>query len=63
MSFKTSLLPIFRSRLEALKAIAPALRELPQPRLNELKSLLERAEKLVVETMEGPSSSELEPQR
>lgn len=44
-----SLIPIFIARLAQLKAIASGLRELPQPRLDELRSLLERAQKLVEE--------------
>jgi hypothetical protein len=44
-----SLIPIFIARLDQLKAIASGLRELPQPRLDELQELLERAEKLVKE--------------
>ena len=44
-----SLIPIFIARLDQLKAIASGLRELPQPRLDELQSLLERAQELVEE--------------
>ena len=44
-----SLKPIIVARLNQLKAIASSLRELPQPRLYELQSLLERAQKLVEE--------------
>jgi hypothetical protein len=44
-----SLKPIFIARLDQLKAIAPGLRELPQPRLDELQELLERAQRLVSE--------------
>jgi hypothetical protein len=44
-----SLIPTFIARLDQLKAIVPGLRELPQPRLDELQELLERAEKLVKE--------------
>jgi hypothetical protein len=43
------LIPTFVARLDQLKAILPRLRELPQPRLDELQELLERAEKLVKE--------------
>jgi hypothetical protein len=50
-AFRTSLVPIFAARLHALMAIAPALRELPGPCLNELRSLLERAEKLIEESV------------
>ena len=46
---QTSLIPIFIARLDQLKAIASGLRELPEPRLDELRSLLERAQKLVEE--------------
>lgn len=49
-AFRTSLLPIFIARLHALMAIAPALPELPQPCVDELQSLLERAEKLIQES-------------
>jgi hypothetical protein len=49
-----SLIPIFIARLDQLKAIASGLRELPQPRLDELQSLLERAHELVNE-QSGPS--------
>jgi hypothetical protein len=52
-AFRTSLLPIFITRLRTLAAIAPALRELPQPCLNELQSLLARTEKLIEESA-GP---------
>jgi hypothetical protein len=48
----TSLLPIFADRLHALMAIAPDLRELPGPCLNELQSLLDQAEKLIEKSME-----------
>jgi hypothetical protein len=58
-AFRTSLLPIFVARLQTLRAIAPGLSDLPQPDLNELQSLLERAEKLVMESM-GRISSEPE---
>jgi hypothetical protein len=43
------LIPIFIARLDQLKAIAPGLRESPQPRLDELQSLLERAHELINE--------------
>jgi hypothetical protein len=56
----TSLIPIFIARLEQLKAIASGLRELPQPRLDELKSLLDRAQKLVEESAGLPITSETE---
>jgi hypothetical protein len=44
-----SLKPIIIARLKQLTAIASGLRELPRPRLYELQSLLERAQKLVEE--------------
>jgi hypothetical protein len=44
-----SLIPIFIARLDQLKAIASGLRELPQPSLDELQSLLGRAHELVKE--------------
>jgi len=53
-----SLKPIFIARLDQLKAIAPGLRELPQPRLDELQELLERAQKLVEESSGLPHASE-----
>jgi hypothetical protein len=56
-SLDTSLLPIFRTRLRLLMAIVPALGDLPLPSLNELQSLLERAEKLVVESIDQPMSA------
>jgi hypothetical protein len=46
----TSLIPIFIARLDLLTAIVPGLRELPQSRLDELQSLLERAQRLVEES-------------
>jgi hypothetical protein len=46
-ALRTSLIPIFLARLNTLMAIVPGLRELPQPRLDELQSLLERAQKLI----------------
>ena len=60
-SFDHSLLPIFLSRLRLVQAIVPGLLELPRPSRNELQSLLERAEKLIVEAMEGPVSPESAP--
>jgi len=57
---RLSLIPIFVSRLHLLKAIVPGLRELPRPYLDELQSLLERAEKLIVESAGRPVSSETE---
>jgi hypothetical protein len=55
-----SLIPIFIARLDQLKAIASGLRELPQPRLDELQSLLERAYELVKERTGQPITSESE---
>jgi hypothetical protein len=55
-----SLIPTFLARLDQLKAIASGLRELPQSRLDELKSLLEQAQKLVEESTEPPIASETE---
>jgi hypothetical protein len=46
-ALRTSLIPIFLARLNTLMAIVPGLRELPQPRLDELQSLLERAQRLI----------------
>ena len=62
-SFDLSLLPIFLARLRLLMVIVPTLRELPEPRLNELRSLLDRAEKLIAESMEGLISSNPHPSR
>ena len=59
-AFRTSLVPIFIARLHALMAIAPGLRELPQPTLHELQSLLERTKKLIEESMGRPISPESE---
>jgi hypothetical protein len=55
-----SLIPIFIARLDQLKAIASGLRELPQPRLDELQSLLERAYELVNEGTELPTAPDSE---
>ena len=49
MDFRTSLIPIFASRLKTLRAIAPGLRDLPAPAFDELQSLLEKAEALIGE--------------
>lgn len=57
-AFRTSLIPIFVARLDLLRALVPGLRELPQPCLDELQSLLERAEKLIEESTGLPISSE-----
>ena len=59
-AFRTPLKPIFIARLDQLKAIALGLRELPQPRLDELQSLLERAQKLVEQLTGLPISSKSE---
>jgi hypothetical protein len=56
-----SLIPIFIARLNTLMALVPGLRELPQPCLDELWSLLDRAQKLVEESTGLPSTSEPEP--
>jgi hypothetical protein len=58
-----SLIPIFIARLDQLKAIASGLRELPQPRLDELQSILERAHELVNEPSEPPLASDSETSR
>jgi hypothetical protein len=55
-----SLIPIFIARLNTLIAIVPGLRELPQPRLDELRSLLDRAQKLVEESAGLAIASETE---
>jgi len=57
MDFRTSLIPIFTSRLKTLSAIALGLRDLPAPAFDELQSLLKRAEALVWEYM-GPVPAE-----
>jgi hypothetical protein len=59
-ALRTSLIPIFIARLDLLLAIVPGLRELPQPRLDELQSLLERAQRLVNESTGLPIASESE---
>jgi hypothetical protein len=56
--FRLSLIPIFITRLRLLMAVVPTLRELPRPCLDELQSLLERAEKLIAESVGRPISSE-----
>jgi hypothetical protein len=60
-SSELSLQPIFLTRLRLLMAIVPALRDLPSASLTELQSLLERAEKLIAESMERASPSESSP--
>ncbi len=57
-AFGTSLLPTFLTRLRLLMAVARGLRDLPKPSFEELQSLLERAEKLIVESMGQTISSE-----
>jgi hypothetical protein len=57
-ALRTSLIPIFVARLDLLMAIVPGLRELPQPCLDELQSLLERAQKLIGQSTGLPISSE-----
>ena len=52
MDFRTSLLPIFITRLKILRAIAPGLHDLPPRAVDELQSLLERAEKVIRESVE-----------
>jgi hypothetical protein len=52
LDLRFSLIPIFLSRLTLLKAIVPGLRELPRPCLDELESLLKRAETLVEKSVE-----------
>jgi hypothetical protein len=59
-ALRTSLIPIFVARLDLLMALVPGLRELPQPRLDELWSLLDRAQKLIEESTGLPSTSESE---
>jgi hypothetical protein len=58
---RRSLIPIFVAKLDLLVAIAPGLRELPQPCLDELQSLLERAQKLIGQSTGLPISSESAP--
>jgi|HubBroStandDraft_1064217.scaffolds.fasta_scaffold150895_2 hypothetical protein len=50
--FGVSLLPTFLTRLQLLMAIVPGLRDLPKASLDELQTLLRRAEKLIVESMD-----------
>jgi len=57
---RLSLVPIFIARLHLLMAIVPGLREVPRPCLDELQSLLERAEKLIEQSVRRPVSSEPE---
>ena len=51
LDFRTSLLPIFMTRLKILRAIAPGLRDLPSQTFNELQSRLERAEEVIRESV------------
>jgi hypothetical protein len=60
-SSELSLQPIFLTRLRLLMAIVPALGDLPPATVSELQSLLERAEKLVVESAERPISPDSGP--
>jgi hypothetical protein len=55
-----SSIPIFIARLDQLKAIASGLRELPQSRLDELQSLLDRAYELVKNATRRPIAPENE---
>jgi hypothetical protein len=57
---RASLIPIFVARLDLRMAIVRGLRELPQPCLDELQSLLERAQKLIGQSTGLPISSESE---
>ena len=57
---RTSLIPIFVARLDMLMAIVPGLRELPQPCLDELQSLLGRAQHLVADSIGLPIASDSE---
>jgi len=57
IDFRTSLIPIFTARLKTLRAIALGLRDLPWPAVDELQSLLERAEAIVRESV-GPVPAE-----
>jgi hypothetical protein len=59
-ALRASLIPIFVARLDLLIAIVPGLRELPKPCLDELQSLLERAQRLVEESTGLPVMSESE---
>jgi hypothetical protein len=56
-ALRTSLIPIFVAKLDLLVTIVPGLRELPQPCLDELQSLLERAQKLIGQSTGLPISS------
>jgi len=57
LDFRTSLIPIFMTRLKTLKAIASGLRDLPAPTLREVQSLLEQAEAVVRKSV-GPVPAE-----
>jgi hypothetical protein len=58
--FRLSLIPIFITRLRLLVAVVPTLRELPQSLLDELQSLLGRAQELVEQSAGRPIPSESE---
>jgi hypothetical protein len=47
----TSLIPVFLARLKVPRAIASGLCELPTPMLDEVQSLLERAEAVIQESV------------
>jgi hypothetical protein len=51
--FRTSLIPIFMTRLQTLQAIASGLNELSQPSRADLELLLRQAEKLIQDSV-GP---------
>ena len=51
--FRTSLVPIFMTRLRTLQAIASGLNELSQPSRTDLELLLKQAEKVVQDSV-GP---------
>lgn len=59
-AFRVSLIPIFVARLRLLKALVPGLDDLPRPCVDELQSLLERAEKLIEASVDRPIWSESE---
>jgi len=60
LDFRTSLIPIFMTRLITLRAIASGLRDLPGPALDEVKSLLEQAETAVEKSVgKVPSEPQL----
>jgi hypothetical protein len=51
-AFGISLLPTFLTRLRLLMAIVPGLRDLPKASFDELQTLLRRAEKLILDSMD-----------